>query len=145
YRVWYNLGLSREAVPALQPQAAAAYRQAASLLRDELTVDPGNPRSLVRLADCLAVLKDAAGARALIATALEHKPGSEDLRIAAKAEEQSGNRSGALALLQRAFDAGLSISAVEQDSPTLEQLRKDSRYAAMVKAVRAKTDKRRES
>jgi len=144
YRVWYNLGLAREAVPALRPQAAEAYRQAASLLRDELTVDPGNVRSMMRFADCLAALGDAAGARALIATAFQHKPGGEDLRIAAKAEEQLGNRTAALALLQRALDAGLSLEAVEQSSPTLGELRKDPRYAAMVKAVRAKTGERRE-
>jgi type IV pilus biogenesis/stability protein PilW len=137
YRIWYNLGLAREAVPALQAQAQPAYERAASLLGEELAVDPTNPQLLVRLADCQASLGEAAKTRAAIAEASKYKPSGDDLRIAAKAEEQLGDRVAALKLLRRAFEAGLALSVVEESSPTLGDLRRDPRYAAMVESVRS--------
>ena len=139
YRLWYNLGLARSAVPRLEAEAPAAYARAASLLDGELEVDPGNPRLLVRLADCHAILGHAEKTRELIALALQHQPSPDDVRIAAKAEEQIGHREAALGLLRRAFDAGLPVSMVEEASPTLAELRKDPRYAALVRAVGSRT------
>jgi serine/threonine-protein kinase len=137
YRIWYNLGLARFWAAGQRAGSAEPYRRAASLLEEEIAVDPGNPATLLRLADCHAMLGNATKARSLVADALKRHPGGEDLRVAASVHEQLGDRARALDLVRAALQAGVATSVIET-SPSLDGLREDPQYGAIVKAVAMK-------
>jgi len=137
YRVWYNLGFAQYWSPALRPQAPASYTRAASLIEEELTVRPTDPRLLMWLADCRSIAGPIDLARPLVARALRNAPGAVDLRIAATVSDRLGDRAAALRFLGLALDAGLDPAGLAH-VPSLADLRKDARYAALLDKARTK-------
>jgi serine/threonine-protein kinase len=132
--IWRNVGSARYFATGDHQRSAPAYERAAQLLEDERTVNPTDPHILVRLADCYASLDRASDARALVADALRRRPQGDDLRVGASVYEQLGDRGAALRLVRAALDAGVPPSSLES-SRSLDKLRVDPRYAALLKAT----------
>lgn len=133
YRVWRNLGAAYRLAPGQGEKAPAAYRRAAEMAEAELKVNPSDPGLLIRLADCHAVLGDAAAARARATEALELAREDADMMFrAATVYEMLGDRAKALELLGKALRAGYSLEEVEHE-PDLAKLRADPRFATLRK------------
>ena len=131
YRMWRNLGIARYWAPGERPKAAEAFRRAIPLAEAERKVDPRNALLLAQLADCHAMLGEAAPARALAREAAALAPEDGDTaQVAAGVFEQLGDRAAALEHLARALRNGYSRSLIETD-PSFAELRKDPRYGAL--------------
>ena len=135
YRIWRNLGAALYWAPGERAKAADAYRQAATLAEQERRLDPKDARVLAQLADCYAMLGDAARARPLAAEAGALAP--QDRRVAstlAGVYEFVGDRDAALRWLGAAFALGYPRIDVDSD-PTFEKLRKDPRWPKVARAA----------
>jgi Flp pilus assembly protein TadD/TolB-like protein len=135
YRIWRNLGAALYWAPGERAKAADAYRQAATLAEQERRLDPKDARVLAQLADCYAMLGDAAKARPLAAEAGALAP--QDRRVAstlAGVYEFVGDRDAALRWLGAAFALGYPRIDVDSD-PTFEKLRKDPRWPKVARAA----------
>jgi eukaryotic-like serine/threonine-protein kinase len=132
YRVWKNLGdASRHAGQG--DRATAALTTALGLLEQERTIDPRNPKVLVEFGDVHAMLGHAAEASPLLVEARRLAPDDGDVAYtAATAYEAIGERIAALAALTAAIDGGYDLLEIESDTG-LAELRKDPRYAALLK------------
>lgn len=131
-RVWRNLAGAYYWAPGEREKARAAYEKAALLTSKELQINPRDSTLRLQLADCESMLRHSEKAVALVNQALALSPDSaEDLHLAAAVEEQVGDRKAALELLGKAIRAGYSIAEIDRD-PTLQQLRADPRYNALV-------------
>jgi len=137
-RIWQNLAVASYRA-GLRERAGETYRQAARLLEEERQIDPTDVEVLLSLADCYAMLGDGEHARSLAAEALKRgiPPGNWPDLIGVF--EELGDREAAIRQLREAFKAGASPEEFEQD-PTFDDLRKDSRYAALVKPLAGKKD-----
>lgn len=132
YRIWLNLASAR--LHAGQREGASeAYRRGAALLEEQHRIDPVSTKTLVALGTCYAGMGDAARARAAVAEALRGAISPDDWTNLVGALETIGDRPAALAQVEAAFRAGVTPDEFEQD-PTFEALRKDARYAALVRA-----------
>jgi serine/threonine-protein kinase len=131
YRMWRNLGIARYWAPGERSKAAEAFRRAIPLAEAERKVDPRNALLLAQLADCHAMLGEAAPARALVREAAALAPEDGDTaQVVAGVFEQLGDRAAALEHLARALRNGYSRSLIESD-PSFAELRKDPRYGAL--------------
>ncbi len=140
-RIWMNLGSARHWA-GQQEGAADAYRHAVALLDEERKVDPTNAQTLVGLAHCHAMLGDGARSRADVAQALRLGIGQDDWADVVAVFEDLGDRDAALVRAREAFAAGVRPEELEQD-PTFDNLRKDSRYTAIVRALDVQPDRSR--
>ena len=138
-RVWRNLAVASYRA-GRRERAGEAYRQAASLFEEERKIDPTNAEVLVSLADCYAMLGDGERARPLVAEALERGIATDDWPDVAGVFEELGDRGEAIKQLRAALKAGVSPEEFERD-PTFDDLRKDPRYAALVKAQAGKKER----
>jgi serine/threonine-protein kinase len=136
YRVWRNLAAARYWAPGERDRTAEACRMATELGTEERKIDPHNPRLLVDLADCAAMMGERRAARGLLdeALALEGKDATI-ARLAAGAYEQIGDRAAALRWLGVAVRGGYPRDQIEKD-PWLEALRADPRYGKLATGVR---------
>jgi len=136
YRVWRNLAAALYWAPGERAKAADAYRRAASLAERERQLDPTDPRVLAQLADCYAMLGDAAKARALATQA--GNLGPKERRVAATLAglyEHLGDREEAWRWLSVALQAGYPRGDVESD-PTFDGLRGDPRWPKLGRTPR---------
>ncbi|MGE5361103.1 MAG: protein kinase domain-containing protein, partial [Bacteroidales bacterium] len=101
--IWRNAGSARYFATGRRAAAAPAYKAAAALLEQERKIDPHNPHTLVRLADCYAMLGQIATARKLVSTAVERPLRAEDRLTAAVVYEQTSARKEALEQVQAAL------------------------------------------
>ena len=122
--------------PGERERSAGALQKAVSLLEEERTVDSRNPKVLVELGDCHAMLGQASKARPLVAEARRLAPADGDVAYtAATAYEAVGDRDAAIAAIAAAFDADFDLLEVESDTG-LERLRADPRYASLLEQYR---------
>jgi eukaryotic-like serine/threonine-protein kinase len=136
YRLWKNLAEAYRLAPGERERSAGALQKAVSLLEEERTVDSRNPKVLVELGDCHAMLGQASKARPLVAEARRLAPADGDVAYtAATAYEAMGDRNAAIAAIAAAFDADFDLLEVESDTG-LEQLRADPRYASLLAMYR---------
>jgi eukaryotic-like serine/threonine-protein kinase len=132
YRLWKNLGDAYRHAPGERERGTAALTTAVRLLEEERGVDPQNPKVLVELGDCHAMLGHADLARPLVAEARRLVPGDGDVAYtAATAYEAVGDRRAALDAIGAALEAGYDLLEVEGDTG-LERLRSDPQYAALI-------------
>ena len=131
YRLWHGLGAAYYWAPGERARAADAYRRASDLATQERRLDPQNPRVLIHLADCQAMLGQKDAARAL-AREVVAAPGlsAPVARTAAGVFEQIGDREAALRWLAAALRGGYPREDIERD-PGLASLREDARYKAL--------------
>lgn len=139
YLIWGNLGDAYRWAPGQRPKSRGAYRRAIQLIRDQLATAPDDVVLSSRLALFLAKRDDCAEALALVARIEQRSPEEAGIwyRLAV-ASETCQQRSGALAALQRALQAGLPLSEVKSD-PELLDLREDVRYHLAVSALETKS------
>ena len=142
YRVWMNLGATLRELPGRREDMIAAFRRAAALAEEERKIDPRDPRLLVLLADCRAVVGERDNARALVLEALRIGPADATLAaMAADVYETLGDREVALRWLGAAMGSGYPLQDVER-SRALRDLRADKRYAAIVAGAAENQPKR---
>jgi serine/threonine-protein kinase len=136
YRVWRNLAAARYWAPGERDRVTEACRMATELGTEERKIDPRNPRLLVDLADCAAMMGERGAARGLLdeALALEGRDATV-ARLAGGAYEQVGDRAAALRWLGEALRGGYPRDQIEKD-PWLEALRADPRYGKLVTGLR---------
>jgi serine/threonine protein kinase/tetratricopeptide (TPR) repeat protein len=137
-RAWQNLAVASYRA-GQRERAGEAYRQAASLLEEERRIDPTNAEVLISLADCYAMLGDGERARPLVAEALKRGIAPDNWADVAGVFEELGDREEAIRQLRAALKAGVRPEEFERD-PTFDDLRKDPRYAALVKPFAGKKD-----
>ena len=131
-RVWRNLADAYNWDPGEREKARAVYERAGNLIEKELQVNPRDSTLRLELADCESMLGHFGRAVKLVKQALSLSPVSADnWQAAAVVEEQVGDRKSALDMLGKAIRAGYSIAEIERD-PTLERLRADPRYSALL-------------
>ena len=131
--IWRNLGSAQYLATGDHRRSTAAYERAAHLLEEDRAVNPTDPHILMRLADCYASLGRSSDALSLVGGALRRSPQGDDLRLGASIYEQLGDRESALRLVRAALGAGLPSSSFES-SRSLDKLREDPRYAALLRA-----------
>lgn len=132
-QLWGNLGDAYTCVPGKQSQAVDAYKRAAQLAQTVAAVNPKDSDVLSRVALYRARLGNKSEAQAEIRKARQLAPANRDvLWNAVLVYELGGQRDQALAALKAALKAGQPVEEVRRE-PALEKLRKDPRYAALVK------------
>jgi serine/threonine-protein kinase len=140
---WRNLGAASYWAPGLRARAKEAYEQAVVMGEQARKVNARDPAVLLALASSYSVLgmfeadpnapARSAAARAIVQTFDRQPPqGAEQLLTLVGIYEALGDRAKAFDWLSRALDAGLQAKSVEQ-SPWLEKLRADERYAKVRK------------
>lgn len=128
YLKWANLADALRWVPGREAGAQAAYRHALQLLSPRLGGDKPEPTHLSRAGVYAARLGEAAQSRAWTEAAVAAAPKSPDVAFrACMAYELSGDRTRALAHLQRALKLGYPLSSVEQE-PDLQALRRSRAF-----------------
>ena len=127
--IWVNLASALYWAPGERPKARAAYTRALALARDELRVAPGDRALLFRIADCQSRLGQSAESKRSLAQALDAAPPptATDLFKGGVIYEQLGDRTRALAAIQKALDGGYPRDNVDR-SPDLTNLRADARF-----------------
>jgi tetratricopeptide (TPR) repeat protein len=134
YRLWRNLGAAYYWVPGERDKAPAAYRKAVELAEAARAVNPKSGELNMDLADCYAMLGEAAKARALAAEVLARS--ASDVQVIQRAVgvyESLGDRDAALRWLAEALKLGYPRENFER-SHTLASLREDARYTALVES-----------
>jgi serine/threonine protein kinase/tetratricopeptide (TPR) repeat protein len=137
FTLWGNLADAYRWIP--DPQnAQAAYRRATELVQSQLLINPKNARWRASLATYLSGAGNHEKAVQEIDRALEDDPANGFvLYRAGVIYEQAGMRQRALGALASAIKAGYSIEEIGS-VPTLESLRKDSRYPGIIKSGKSK-------
>jgi serine/threonine protein kinase/tetratricopeptide (TPR) repeat protein len=129
--MWGNLGDAYRWTNGQDAKAREAYTRASQLLRQQLTIEPGNIRNRSRHALILAKLGDAAEAKKELQGVPDlPKRDVNTLYRAAITVEVTGDRESALKWLEMALDKGYSMYEVAAD-PELLNLRRDIRYQRM--------------
>jgi len=138
YRVWSNLAAAYRWTPGEQDKARAAYERAARMAEEQRNVNPRDPHVLVVLADCYAMLGQAAKARTLVQQALALAPGEAEVMFrAGDIYEELGDRERALEWIGKALARGYSRAELER-APGLAQLRADARYPRLLERLDTK-------
>jgi serine/threonine-protein kinase len=139
YKTWSNLGAALHWVPDAAARERAAYLKAVELAEAARRLNPRQPEVLAILADSYSILGQRT--KALGAAAAVERLGSTEpktLFTVANAYEQLGDRDRALRWLGKALAAGFDRDGIER-SPWLESLRKDKRFAPMMKQAKTPT------
>ena len=129
-QIWVYYASALYWAPGERAKARAAYTRSLELAGDELRVKPGDRSLLIRIADCQSRLGHPAESRQSLAQALggTPPPTAGDLFKTGVIYEQLGDRTRALAAIQKALDGGYPRDTVER-SPELTNLRADARFA----------------
>ena len=131
-QVWSNLGDVYACSPNGRDKAAEAYRRAAQLGQERLTVNPQDAETVSRVALYAARLGDTIDAIAKTKQAAKLAPSSRSVAWhATLAYELAGQRDLALEALKAALRAGQPAQEVEHE-PTLKKLRTDVRYTRLM-------------
>jgi eukaryotic-like serine/threonine-protein kinase len=130
-----NLGRAYFVAPGMREKSRAPLGQALALLEQESAVNPREAGLIAGQADAHAMLGHAKPARALSARAVALAPDDADvLAVVASVDETLGDRTAALQKLSRAIANGYPRWEIERD-PSLEALRRDPRFADVLKGV----------
>jgi len=134
YEWWANLGRAYHYAPGEADKAPAAFRRAIELAERTRALTPKDPRVLIGLADCHAMLGETTPAREQAAEALRQAP--QDVDIAYQAGVlyvQIGERSRGIPLIVTALRGGYSLS---QASWEIGHLRaEEPRFAGVMREV----------
>jgi serine/threonine-protein kinase len=126
--LWFNLAESLRWQPERETDSRAAYRKAIELAEARVDARPDDVSALSRISRSYAKLGDHRMARAALNLTPEAARDSSPALIAAViVHELAGERSAALAAVERARKAGLWTQELEDD-PELRALRQDPRY-----------------
>ena len=134
--IWRNLGASQR-LAGDSERGLPAYRKAAGLLEERRVINPADPSILVNLAVCYAALGQPSDARPLAREALRRGLKGDHLAAAASVYEDIGDRVSALEVIRVALADGQAASIFENNR-SLDTLRQDARYSAIVKAAAEK-------
>jgi serine/threonine protein kinase/Flp pilus assembly protein TadD len=135
YRMWRHLGAARYWAPGERSTARPAYQRAAELAEEARKINTRQTAPLLALADAYSILGRRDAARQAVAAVEQLGPDDgETLFTLASVYEQLGDRSPALHWLERAIVAGFPRDAIDR-SPWLAELRKDERYARLIKST----------
>ena len=128
-QIWANLASALYWAPGERAKARPAYARALALARDELRVAPNDRNLLFRVADCQSRLGQSAEARRSLSQALAvaPPPGVRDIFRSGVIYEELGDRTRALASIEKALDGGFPRAEVDR-SPDLASLRADARF-----------------
>jgi len=133
YSMWGDLGDAYWFAPGKRGQAADAYRKAIELASARLKLNPRDATALGSVALYHAMRNENAAAQASIKQALVLAPKDANvLLFAALTDNQFGNGEAALRDLEKARDAGLSITLV-RDDPRFDNLRAQARFQKLVR------------
>jgi len=135
--IWRNLATAQYSATGDRQRSVGAYQKAASLLEQRRTINPTDARVLVNLAVCYAALGRTADARVLVGDAVRRGLKGDYLAAASSVYEDIGDRVSALEVIRGALAAGQPASIFE-DNRSLDTLRQDPRYAAILKAAAEK-------
>jgi tetratricopeptide (TPR) repeat protein len=131
YRFWRNMAAAYYWAPGERARAPDAYRRAAALVEQEITIDPRNARLYADLADARAMLGERVAALAAAREAATFGATQPDVvQTLATVYEQLGDREVALQWQAKAFELGGPVTDVERD-PGMERLRADPRYQTL--------------
>src|SRR5579863_1058644 len=134
YSMWGDLGDAYWFTPGKRGQAADAYRKAIELASERLKLNPRDATTLGSVALYHAMRNENAAAQASIKQALVLAPKDANvLLFAALTDNQFGNGEAALRDLEKARDAGLSITLV-RDDPRFDNLRAQPRFQELIRA-----------
>ena len=128
---WLNLASALYWAPNERPKAKAAYEQAAKRAEAQVQLNPRQPNVLVDLAEAYFGMGEETRSRERLRQAL--KTASNDASVlyrAGSVYEQLGDRARAIELIGEAIRKGYSRDLMER-SPTLAELRKDSRFRSI--------------
>jgi len=123
---WLNLADALYWSPNERDKAKAAYEQSAQRAEAQLKLNPRQASVIVDLADACSRIGQQARSRELLQQALKQSQEASVLYRAGTVYEQLGERARALDLIGQAIRKGYSRDLMER-SPTLAELRKDSR------------------
>ena len=133
YVYWGNLADAYYWAPKERDRAAGAYRKAIALARERLKV---NARDVIILSDVAvyyAMLGEKAGAQEFLEQALRLASLDPDVQFrAALVHNQSGNVDQTLESLQKAVDAGYSVTVV-RDTPNFNKLWANPRFQELLR------------
>jgi serine/threonine protein kinase/tetratricopeptide (TPR) repeat protein len=135
--IWRNLAVAQYSATGDRQRSVAAYQKAASLLEQRHAINRTDARVLVNLAVCYAALGRPVDARALVSEALKGQLKEDELAAGVSVYEDIGDRAAALEVIRGALAAGQPASIFE-DNRSLDRLRQDPRYAAIVKTAEEK-------
>ncbi len=132
-QLWGNLGDAYACLPGMKNDAVDAYKRAVQLAQTVAAVNPKDSDVLSRVALYRARLGNKSEAQAEIRKARQLAPGNRDvLWNAVLVYELAGQRDQALGALKAAIQAGQPLEEVRRE-PALANLRKDPRYATLVR------------
>jgi tetratricopeptide (TPR) repeat protein len=135
--LWRNLGSAQFFATGDRGSSLPAYQKAAALYEQQRKINPTDPHVMLHLAACYTVLGRAADARMLVGEAVKRGLKDQDPAVAASVYDELGDRAAALAVIRATLAADQSPSVFEQ-SRSLDKLRHDPRYVAIVKAAARK-------
>ena len=132
YILWWNLADGYNWAPGKLVQALEAYRQAISLAKKKLEVDPRDSYVVGVVAYCHAMLGERKPALQYLQTGLKLAPDNSEMRFkAALVYNQFGDANRTLDWLRSALASGLSAAAI-RDTPNFDSLRSDSRFQELI-------------
>ncbi len=139
YVVWGNLADAYHYSGKKQAESAAAYREAISLAKLKLEVNPRDASVLGDIASYESMLGNRADAMTHLSRAfqLEQRDDPELLFNGALVHNQFGDKAAALRLLAKALDAGYSPDTVA-DAPALYNLHSDPVFQQLLQQKSAK-------
>jgi len=129
---WANLGDACTWSTQCRGEAVAAYKKAADLLRQDLSVNPNSARAQATLAVCLGKIGQFSQAKQHIKRALDLEPENPTrMYQAARVANMGGNSDEALFWLRRALEAGAERYEIERD-PEFANLRASETFRTLV-------------
>ncbi len=134
YMLWWNLAEGYYWAPGRRPQAAWAYRQAISLAKETLQVNPKDTTALGVLGFCHAMLGEKKQALQYLQEGLQLAPAGPEMRFkAALVNNQFGETERALDWLEKAVAAGYSPTTI-RDTPNFDHLHSNMRFQELLRA-----------
>jgi len=132
FQLWGNLGESYRRTPELSAMAPEAYRQAARLAEQQLTINPQDAEIQAWLAVYRVKLGNKDRALSEIERARRLAPRNVNVLFrTAQVYELAGQRDRALSALESAIENGYSIAEI-RTAADLAELRNDPRYQLLV-------------
>ena len=136
--LWSTLADVLEVSSPASPQARDAAARSIALSREVLDKTPGDAVTRARYALNLARTGDRPGAIREAGLAVKQSPDNQHVLLsAAEALERAGDRTAALAIVERALRSGLAVPEVEA-SHGLALLRQDSKFGNLLRRLHLK-------
>jgi serine/threonine-protein kinase len=133
YMLWWNLAEGYYWAPGRRPQAAWAYRQAISLAKETLQVNPKDTSALGVLGFCHAMLGEKKQALQYLQEGLQLAPTGPEMRFkAALVYNQFGETERALDWLEKAVAAGYSPTTI-RNTPNFDPLHSNMRFQELLR------------